>query len=231
MAVSQSYIPNTSGIYTITNIVNSKMIVGYTTNLSRRKLDHFYKLRNNKHGSIHFQNAFNKYGESNFKFEVLEECDEEFLCSQENYWCNILNTHNSKYGYNIAATNPNRRLYKLNSERLLKVSNAGKRKMSEETKKKIGDKMIGNTRALGLKRSKESVIKGLITKANMFNKQRKPVLQFDLFGNFIKEFPSTTSTKKEGFRVKEIGLVCKGKHKQHHGYIWKYKNNNTNNLK
>ena len=228
MAVSQSYIPKISGIYTITNIVNSKMIVGYATNLYRRKLDHFYKLRSNKHGNIHFQNAFNKYGESNFKYEVFEECENSLLASQENYWCNMLNTHNPNYGYNIAPTNPNRKLYKLNSEKLLKVSNAGKRKMSEETKKKIGNKMMGNKRALGMKWKRESTEKAITTKASRSNKQRNPVLQFDLSGNFIKEFPSICSTKKEGFRVKEIGLVCKGINKKHHGYIWKYKNNNNN---
>lgn len=96
-----------SGIYTITNLVNGKMYVGYTTNFTDRKSQHFTTLENQNHKNKHLQNAFNKYGKESFIFEILEECEYQFLTSQEHYWTTILSTHNRKYGYNQLPTNPN----------------------------------------------------------------------------------------------------------------------------
>ena len=54
------------------------------------------------------------------------------------------------------------------------------------------------------------------------NKLKKPILQFDLDGNFIREWLSATDVGRE---VK--GRICnclKGRYKTACGYIWKYKN-------
>lgn len=99
-------IPETPGIYTITNLVNGKLYVGLTKNLKERKKSHFKTLKYEIHGNPHLQSAVNRYGEENFLFEVLVECEEEFLCSEEHYWCNLLKVHDRKYGYNIEPTNP-----------------------------------------------------------------------------------------------------------------------------
>ena len=37
----------------------------------KRKKDHIRDAINNKHHSIHFQRAWNKYGEVNFKFDIF----------------------------------------------------------------------------------------------------------------------------------------------------------------
>lgn len=51
-----------------------------------------------------------------------------------------------------------------------------------------------------------------------------PVLQFDLNGNFIQEFPGgTTAARKLGLNQSKISLVCNGKRKQTEGFIWKFK--------
>lgn len=53
------------------------------------------------------------------------------------------------------------------------------------------------------------------------DKYKKPILQFDLDGNFVREWPSATDVGKE---VK--GNICnclKGKQKSAYGYKWKYK--------
>ena len=56
--------------------------------------------------------------------------------------------------------------------------------------------------------------------------KKRPVLQFDLNGNFIQEFPSVTAAGK-ALNVKSpggsIGEACRGKQKTSHGYIWKFK--------
>lgn len=54
----------------------------------------------------------------------------------------------------------------------------------------------------------------------------KPVLQFDIFGNFIKEFESIKIAGKETHICKNnICNACRGERKTAGGYIWKYKIN------
>lgn len=51
----------------------------------------------------------------------------------------------------------------------------------------------------------------------------KTVLQYDLDGNFIKEWNSTQETGKGGFNRGHVAACCRGEERQHKGYIWKYK--------
>lgn len=95
-----------SCIYTITNILDGKIYVGYSSNYKHRIENHLSSLSLSKHTNEHLQRAVNKYGIENFQIEILEECEEKFLTALEHYWCNILNTHNDKYGYNIKPTHP-----------------------------------------------------------------------------------------------------------------------------
>ena len=96
-----------SGVYIIQNLVNNKVYVGASKNLYDRLCMHKVRLRANKHHNAHLQAAYNLQGEDSFVFDVLEECDEEFIYSQENYWCIMLNSHNRELGYNCDSTGPN----------------------------------------------------------------------------------------------------------------------------
>lgn len=85
------------GIYQIRNIVNDKIYVGSAVYLKGRRAQHFCHLRNNKHHSYYLQNSFNKYGEKNFIFEILDHVeDKEKLIEREQYYFNTLNPN-----YNI----------------------------------------------------------------------------------------------------------------------------------
>src|ERR1035437_5329418 len=97
-----------SGIYTITNLVNGKMYVGYATDFKERKGKHFTTLKGNYHSNPHLQSAYNEYGKENLVFEILEEYPNnlKILASMEHYWCNLLNVHNREIGYNIRPTHP-----------------------------------------------------------------------------------------------------------------------------
>ena len=64
-----------SGIYCIENIINHKTYIGSSKNIYQRLLKHFALLRHNKHQNPHLQSAWDKYGESNFRWFVLELCD------------------------------------------------------------------------------------------------------------------------------------------------------------
>ena len=64
-----------SGIYCIENTTNHKTYIGSSKNIYQRLLKHFALLRHNKHQNPHLQSAWNKYGESSFRWYILELCD------------------------------------------------------------------------------------------------------------------------------------------------------------
>ena len=61
-----------AGIYCITSKVNGKRYVGSSVRICKRWKDHLRALRNNKHHSQHLQNHYNKYGEDDLVFSILE---------------------------------------------------------------------------------------------------------------------------------------------------------------
>ena len=85
-----------SGIYRIINSVNGNIYIGSSVDLIRRRKQHFIALLNNKHFNNHLQSAYNKYGECNFEFEVIEDIDfcedlQEKLLEREQYYLDLLN--------------------------------------------------------------------------------------------------------------------------------------------
>lgn len=62
-----------------------------------------------------------------------------------------------------------------------------------------------------------------ISKKMTNGKLSKPVIQYDLNGNFIKEWPSAHECGRNGFNDSSVSACCRGKLKTHRGFIWKYK--------
>lgn len=63
------------GIYAIRNTMNEKMYIGESINVINRWNTHKKDLTNNQHHSFKLQQDWNKYGEDNFKFTILELFD------------------------------------------------------------------------------------------------------------------------------------------------------------
>lgn len=127
---------NSFGIYGIRNKINSKIYVGKTqNNFGDRRDCHWASLRGGYGVNPHLQRAWNKYGEENFEFIILHNCDSELEDINELEIKYIKKYKDAGKSYNISDGGDGGQLF-------------GKH-MSEETKRKIGEKnrvnMLGRT--------------------------------------------------------------------------------------
>lgn len=90
-----------TGIYAIRNILNGKRYVGSTIKLSHRFYEHRRNLRKGTHFNPILQNAWDKHGENNFVYEIVEECKSQILLEREEFWIKELKSYKEECGYNI----------------------------------------------------------------------------------------------------------------------------------
>jgi len=200
------------GIYKIIN-PRGKVYIGQSVNIERRNIEYF-KLKCKNQPKLYY--SFQKYGVENHQFEIIEECTVEKLNEKEIYW----GTH---YGV-------------LGDDGLnLRLGNANGL-CSEKTKQKISKSQKGNKNHLGKFHSyKTKVLMSDTKKGIKYSKERdlkiskahiKPIFQYDLQDNFIKEWPSIKEAKLHFNKSKDnpgIVYCCQGKQKTAYGFIWKYK--------
>lgn len=239
------------GIYKITNVKNKKFYIGSSNKVKPRWNLHKHELRKNKHHSSYLQNSWNKYGESSFKFEVVEKCFKKNLLEREQYFLDILKP---SFNMNMIAHNCTGRPVSKTTRDKISKGNTGK-KHSEETKKKISkhrldnpliftkeirekirQSKIGNKNPMFGKKSsqkqKDAVVKALTGKGRTQDVKDKiakansiSVVQLDLNSVFIKEWSSTMEVQRNlrGFLGSGVTRCCKGSRQTYKNYIWKYK--------
>lgn len=229
-------------IYSITNLLNGHTYIGKTNDVERRWKEHRYG-----HGGTAILNkAFKKYSLDNFLFDVVAEIPfdsieelNDILAQLEVYYIELYDTFHN--GYNATIGGDGTSGYKQSSETTEKIRRANLgRIVSKETREKISASKtgIGHT-----KETKEKISKALLHRdpaiyekmANKLRgrirdhemimkaakKRRKPILQYDLQGNFIKEYPGIKFI--DGFEGKNISACCHGKLISTQGYIWRFK--------
>lgn len=135
-------------IYLVHNIVNHKNYVGQTVQkIYNRRYGHYKAARDGKQYS--FPRAIRKYGERNFSWQILHNCNSVREMNEwEEFYIRLLQSDNPLYGYNI-------------------LSKSGA-KLTDEIKKKISDKAKGNQRNKG--RTQSEITKN---KISITNKGRK----------------------------------------------------------
>jgi len=121
-----------SGIYLILSIYDYKIYVGQSKDVELRLYAHKNKLKKNKHHNKHLQSAYNKYGISNFIFQIVEECPEQLRDVRERFWIDEFNAMNREFGYNRECGGS------LNKS----PSKETRIRMSEAHKKKVTQEMI-----------------------------------------------------------------------------------------
>lgn len=90
-----------SGIYCIENLVNHKKYVGKSVNIYKRWETERNGLRGSYFHNVHLQRAWDKYGEQQFKFYILELCNETALNQKEKEWIKSLDTYNNGYNQTL----------------------------------------------------------------------------------------------------------------------------------
>ena len=240
-----------SGIYKIVNIKNGKVYVGQTYDLTYRWLRHRSDLNTNSHYNKHLQNAWNKYGQENFRFEILERCPLDIIDEREIYWINKLDSINN--GYNLCEGGLGCRGYKHTEEEILKM------RMIQNPKAVVRLDLNGNLLdewisashcAKTLNLSDVRSIKSCCNKTdhvksskgyiymwkedydkNGFDKEyystrkkfSKHVAQYTIDGVFIKEWNSIQEIVNQlRYSRESIRKCCVGEFKQSHGYLWKF---------
>jgi len=142
------------GIYEIKNRVNGKRYIGSSQDIKGRWWEHRWLLDKQKHYNPHLQHAWDKYGEANFLFIVLEEVTKEQLLSREQEYLDTLVSSGQLYNIAIDAmaamrgrkrsseaiqkTIETRRGYRHSKETCLKIGNAN-RNPSKEGRKRRSD--------------------------------------------------------------------------------------------
>ena len=142
------------GVYAIVNTASWKVYVGSTVGrFMTRWTTHKWKLRKNVHESPYLQNAWNKYGEEAFTFEVLEELTRAEVIAderaREQWWLDRFREQGKVYNTGLVAANPmTGRPRSEETRRKLSAAHKGM-KHSEETKQKM------STARKGKKKSEE----------------------------------------------------------------------------
>ena len=238
------------GIYSIQNKTTGKVYVGQSVEIEKRWKRHIWALNNNRHDNSHLQRAWNKYGQDDFIFKVVEQCEENFLDEKETYWHNRFSPNT----YNLLGTG-NRHTLPQESRNKISAKLKG-RKMSETTLKKMKEaqskinhhrkhtaEAIEKIRQAGIgrvvsqeTRKKLSIaskgkplykLRGRKRPSEVVEKyiapKRKIVYQYDMKWNLIKKWVSTQEASRQ-LKIPNSNLVnvCNRKRNQAGGYRWSY---------
>lgn len=240
------------GIYTITNLINNKVYIGQSIDIIKRFYSHKSSLNRDCHQNIFLQRSWNKFGENNFKFEIIEKCNDNDLDIREVYYINLLSSNNDKYGYNLTSGGCK---FKVNEQILINKSLKYSKQILQFTKEGLFISEYLNARQAALK---YNINASLITRCCrgeresayhciwkykddcMFSYQNNkvvniddydklivynPICQLDLNGNLVREWNTCSDVGKFYNIVYEnIRSCCDKKYgrKTYIGFIWMY---------
>lgn len=219
--------PHLCGIYCIRNKINDKRYIGKSISIIDRLSAHKKGLNKNKSHNYHFQNSWNKYGEENFIFFVLELCPRDVLNEREICWIEVYNSCNSDFGFNKTkggegALGVDRRGIK-NGMFGKHRSEEFKKNMSDRFKNKTMMELFGEVKAKDIFQKRSKKRKDLY-KNGMINpmKGKKRSLESNKKQSIIM-------SKKEKIQCQHcLKFFCAGNYKKYHGDLCIQKEGNKN---
>ena len=222
------------GIYCIENLITHKKYIGQSVNIKDRWRRHISELNNNYHHNDYLQKSWNKYGEDNFEFYVLEYCSKEDLNKKEDYYINKYNTMDRDYGYNLKSggqdhnyqteeikhkiSESNKKTYLNSNLKEIRSIDA----LNQWANPKIKAKITGENNGMyGKHHTEEAKKKMSEKKKGRLSPKRDltPVLCVEL----NKKYDCAAIASRElGIQSGCILLVCRGERKTAGGYHWKF---------
>lgn len=196
------------GIYKIyfINDLKNRVYIGSALNEGNTKnkkvgflarwTNHLSTLKTNKNRCPKLQNACNKYGIDNMRFEIVDILNighsNEYYNKIETYYITKFNS--VKNGFNVAKNGKNRKGIPC----------------SEQIKIAISIANSGNKN-------------GMFGRLGNKYPNAKKVYQYSPMGNFVKEWDCARIIQNElGFNYKDISACCLGKKRICRGYKWFY---------
>lgn len=215
------------GIYKITNQVNGKVYIGQSVHIKQRWSQH---CADSVKGTTLLYQAMREYGIKNFSFEVIEECSLEQLNEREVYWIAYYDSFNKEKGYNM--TPGGSEPIKINPQEIYDLWDQGLcvSEICEKLKDKVGHTTVQNylheyenysvkesNQRGGIYARTVAIKNGNISENNM----NKGIKQYDLWGNFIREWKTQNEIERE-LKIDSdlIGRVLNGRQQQAGGYQW-----------
>jgi group I intron endonuclease len=202
------------GIYCIRNVVNKKVYVGSSVNIDSRWSNHRTLLKTGKHRNQYLQRAWDKYGEQNFEFKVLQECGVDDLPTLEVEWMNFFSSCKRSSGYNLVKVTDRKQVW---SESVLQ-------KKSDATRRQWSDQVVRDKMVMGLKQSWVSNPKRAkgATKSGMSRRDTRKVGQFDLDGNLLTTYASRREAYLENGKCRNIYKCLSGEIETCQGKAYTY---------
>lgn len=136
-----SYMDN-CGIYRFVNTINGKSYVGRSVNLRHRYIEHIGLLKKGIEPCTALNNAWKKYGQDAFIYEVVCLCEPNELNQKEEEYIELYDSFNN--GYNCTKGGSGMLGYHHTDEAKEKIGVAFRgKKLSEEHKKKMSEVQKG----------------------------------------------------------------------------------------
>jgi group I intron endonuclease len=137
-------------VYKIKNKITNQYYIGVDSYYPKRLKQHQTSLRNNKHRNKHLQSSYNKYGNENFSFKLLESCiSREIMLIKEIEYIKYFKSLKNGFNYTIGGEGSIG--YKHSKESLFKMS-SWKRTITDEWRNNISKATKGIKKKKGIKR-------------------------------------------------------------------------------
>jgi group I intron endonuclease len=218
-----------SGIYKFTNVVTGYVYVGQAQNLIKRHRAHVNMLRTGTHDNVHLQRSYDKHGEDNLKYEVIEHCGLDMLDEVEQKYLDWVFSTGKTYNFATSATSP--MLGKKRSpEAVKKTADANRGRVRDEQQRKYMSE--GAKKSIDLRMSDPEQREGILNRCKaasaksleLLEAQQKSVSCLDT-GEVFKNAKQAVIHYEGEYNyntAKNIYLCCKGKLNQVLGRLWFY---------
>lgn len=201
-------------IYLVTNFENGKLYVGQTVNtIEYRWSKHIEEAYGGNKSNSLLHRAIIRYGASSFGICALEECADIELNEREKHYIKEYDTYYTHdKGYNL--TWGGEGVTKYSDDEILYLWNQGYRNCEI-------------ARLLGARESTISLrIRALIgdgaAQARRVNSIKVQVIQYDLYGNYLKDWESASAAEKElGLSGGSVSRCCNKQRTNSGDFLWK----------